>query len=179
LTHRHEPYARPLALLLFCGLPLNALSCQTKAEPTSQDLLAPGGSVVGLTPAVHPVGATANARDYTLRVHNVRECAVEAHFRPPAGIKRLGVEVEMGGTSVREVPFNPFYATLVTPEGERYEPTLAGCQPGVRASRVRDGQTGRGWLSFDVPATASRLTLSYNPVVIGVGQEELLFELAP
>jgi hypothetical protein len=126
---------------------------------------------------VHELGATASARDYTLRVLNVQDCRVAPHFAPPAGLKKLGVEVEIGGASQREVPVNPFYASLADASGERYEATLSGCSPALPAGRVVDGQSRRGWLSFDVPVSVGRLELSYEPMVLGVGREQLRFDL--
>lgn len=152
------------------------IGCQDdKGQP--KDVLAGEAKVIGAVPEVHSLGATATARDYSLRALNVRDCTVEPHLAPPQGIKRVGVEVEIRGSSPREVPVNPFYATLIAGTGERYEASLAGCRPLLPAGRVSDGQTLRGWLSFDVPSSLLRFNLSYEPVVLGVGREEVRFDL--
>jgi hypothetical protein len=134
-------------------------------------------TIVGTAAQVYELGATAHARDYSLRVLNVQECHVAPHFAPPPGLKKLGIEVEIGGSSAREVPVNPFYAVVVASSGERYEATLAGCSPALPAGRVVEKQTQRGWLTFDVPVSVGRLELSYEPVVLGVGREQVRFDL--
>lgn len=174
MTARETNYASSKALLLGALLAILAVSCKEEAKPTSGGTEVP---VIGVSAEVHPLGATGQARDYSLRVLNVRDCNVEPHFRPPKGVVKVGVEVEIAGLSPKEVPVNPFYARLVSADGARYEASLAGCQPVLEASRVTEGQTKAGWLTFDVPADASRLRLAYEPVVIGVGKEELLFDV--
>lgn len=160
--------------LWFC-----VVSVGCKDDPPEPDnlLTQSAATIVGAESTVHPIGETARARDYAMRVLNVSECNVEPHFRPPTGIEKLGVEVELSGTSERDTPVNPFYARLSTPGGERFEASLAGCRPSLKAERVKRGKQVRGWLSFDVPAAKPRFTLVYAPVVIGVGREELLFEI--
>lgn len=164
----------PWVPALLAWVTASLLGC-AKAQPHEEP--SGGAAVVGGEQAVHPLGATGSARDYTLKVLGVQDCQVEPHFAPPAGVRKLGVEVELAGVSVREVPVNPFYARIVAPSGERYEATLAGCRPGLRAGRVHEGQRLRGWLTFDVPIGIDRLQLSYEPVVLGVGREELRFDL--
>jgi hypothetical protein len=161
------------------------LGCQRReADPKESDLLrlAPddsgGPGVIGATPTIHEVGSTARARDYTLSVRSVKVCGADPVFRPPPGVIRVGVEVQIAGLSEHQVPVNPFYAMVVAPSGQRFEATLAGCKPGLRAQRVTGGVSAQGWVSFDVPAQhGTHLTFTYSPVVIGVGREELRFAL--
>lgn len=166
-----------LLRFLFPGLVAVAClaACERESEPTN--VLRGEASLVGTGSALHELGVTARARDYTLRVLNVQDCHVAPHFAPPAGVKKLGVEVEIAGTTAHEVPVNPFYASVISASGERYEATLAGCSPALSAGRVVEGQVRRGWLTFDVPVAAGALQLSYEPVVIGVGREQLRFDL--
>jgi hypothetical protein len=149
-------------------------ACEKSKPEESQ---AGGAALVGAEQSVYPLGSLGSARDYSLKVLAVQDCQVEPHFAPPTGVRKLGVEVEVSGLSTRDVPVNPFYARVVAPSGERYESTLAGCRPALRAGRVHDGERVRGWLTFDVPVGIDRLELSYEPVVLGVGREELRFDL--
>lgn len=172
-TTRRKPLAwMRLALAVAAGV----AACREE-RPDPPDLLGAGAPILGASERVHELGVTASARDYTLRVLNVDACRVAPHFAPPPGVEKLGVEVEIAGVSQSEVPVNPFYASVIATSGERYEATLSGCSPALPAGRVSEGQTQRGWLTFDVPSSVGRLELSYEPVVLGVGREQLRFDL--
>lgn len=116
---------------------------------------------------------------FQLRVLRTKTCSVEPHFQPPAGVRKLGVEIELGAISEAQVPANPFYALLSDERGQRYEPTLAGCTPALEAARLEKGGELTGWITFDVPETLGNARFSYAPVVIGVGKPELSVDLPP
>ena len=131
--------------------------------------------LLGMEDRVHPVGEVGQARDYTLRVESVEDCAARPPFAAKPGDVKVGVEVVIEGTSKSEVPVNPFYASLLDERGDRYSSTLAGCDPGLPSVRVVQGAAVRGFISFEVPKTARKLEMRYAPVVIGPGVEELRF----
>jgi hypothetical protein len=122
-------------------------------------------------------GEVATSAHYDMSFSETKECAMEAHFRPPQGFIKLGVKVSIEARDALQVPANPFYATLVDASNVVYESTLAGCQPALQARQLDNGQKATGWISFDVPATAKGLRLAYAPVLLGAGREELLFQL--
>jgi hypothetical protein len=87
------------------------------------------------------------------------------------------VEVFLEGRTSLEVPANPFYAMLIGPSGERYESTLAGCKPALRATQLEQGERAEGFVSFVVPQGAGTYKLHYRPAIIGVTDEEARFDL--
>lgn len=91
----------------------------------------------------------------------------------------MAVEVELSATGKLEVPSNPFYATLVDQEGNRFESTLAGCPPLLTAARLSKGQSARGWITFDIPESAVVHSLVYQPAVIGVAPPKAELLLTP
>jgi len=125
----------------------------------------------------HSVGQTAESTDYVLTVPNVKECPVEPHLEPKQGNVKLGVEVTIEGTGTREVPVNPFYATVSDSNGNQYKCTFGGCEPPLESSRIRKGDRAQGWITFELPKQATGLTLSYSPFVIGTGKQTVRFEL--
>jgi hypothetical protein len=116
---------------------------------------------------------------FQLRVLRTKTCSVEPHFQPPAGVRKLGVEVELAAVTDAQVPANPFYAQVSDERGQRYEPTLAGCTPPLEAARLDKDEKVSGWITFDVPETLGNARFSYAPVVIGVGKPELSADLPP
>lgn len=181
LLKRRSYRTARLSALGLCMMSLAA--CKSKKQPKAENLLRSDttsmpATVVGAGNELHDVGETAAARDYRLKVLNVKACTVAPPFAPAPGIEKVGVEIELLGVTERQVPVNPFYAQLENSKGTRFEATLAGCQPGLEAQQITQGQTVRGWISFDLPAQHRReLTFTYSPVVIGVGREEVRFSL--
>jgi hypothetical protein len=127
--------------------------------------------------AVHAVGDRGDARDYGMTVLGTRPCKLEPHFSPREGNFKLGVEVEIEGRSDREVPVSAFYALLMDAEGNLYRPTLAGCTPSLPSERVREGESVKGFITFELPDAARGLRLSYEPFVLGAGEQRLMFSL--
>jgi len=168
-----------------------AASAAPSAAPSERQLdpsvLGPVRSRAGADPApvvgspgaepAHAVGAPGDARDYRMTVLGTKPCKVEIHFSPSAGNVKLGVEVEIEGRTEREVPVSAFYASLSDDAGNMYRPTLAGCAPALPADRVREGETIKGFITFELPDAARGLRLSYEPFVVGAGQQRLTFSL--
>ena len=135
-----------------------------------------------VVPATRPVaepGSEAQTPHFSMTLKGSRPCTVEPHLAPPDGVKKFAVEVEVQGLSQVEVPANPFYATLMTEQGQQYESTLAGCAPLLTAQRLTRGQSARGWITFDIPDAARPTSLLYRPAIIGVGSPEVELQLGP
>ena len=166
------------------GAPSSAASAHRLLDPS---VLGPVRSRAGVDPApvlgspggeaVHAVGNPVDARDYRMTVLGTRPCKVEPHFAPRQGNMKLGVEVEIEGRTEREVPVSAFYSTLSDDAGNMYRPTLAGCAPALPAERVREGESVKGFITFELPDAARGLRLSYEPFVLGSGEQRLTFSL--
>jgi len=173
---------RPLVGRALAASMLLAASCdRVQEQPNThhqQPVPATEPSIVGASARIAQVGETASSPFFDMIVKRVKTCSVEAHFQPPIGVRKLGVEVELIGKTEAQVPANPFYALLSTQDGERFEATLAGCKPVLKASQVTEGERVSGWITFDVPDSARGTELHYAPVIIGGGRPELVFSLA-
>jgi hypothetical protein len=152
---------------------LGGVGCNNKDDtrPTSS------AALVGPTRPVHQVGQLANNGYFELSVQGVQACSVEPHLQPPTSVKRVGVQVLLRGVGQEAIPANPFYATIIGPAGERFEATLAGCQPVLAAQQLAERQSATGWISFDVPQTLSQAQFSYAPALIGANKPELVFDI--
>lgn len=173
--------ATPSRLLCALGC---ALGCD--ASPASPEAIQIQGNadpvpaqVVGLTPRLFALGEVAGNDTFELRLKRIKTCSVESHFHPPAGVRKLGIELEIKSLTDAELPINAFYASLANRDGDRFEPTLAGCKPALEARRIGAGETASGWVSFDVPETLKEGVFRYAPVVIGRGKPELAFAIQP
>jgi hypothetical protein len=112
-----------------------------------------------------------------MSVDAVRDCHVPERAAPRRGYVRVGLDVTIEGTSEREVPANPFYASLRDASGEVYAGALSGCEPPLPPVRLQRGNKTRGHLNFDVLKSATSLELRYAPPVIGQDAEEVRFAL--
>lgn len=137
----------------------------------------PQPQTLALAAAPHLVGERAESRDYFMTLVAVRPCEVEPHFSPAPGRVKLGLEVLIEARTLREVPANPFLATLKDAQARDYQADIAGCTPTLRAERLARSHTARGFITFDIPSDATGLTMTYAPFVVGVGLEELTFAL--
>lgn len=137
----------------------------------------PEPSPLAPSAAAHAVGERAESRDYFMTLVRVTTCDVEPHFRPPTGRIKLGLEVLVEARGPREVPTNPFLATLRDSEARDYQADIAGCTPTLRADRLAKNDQARGFITFEVPSDATGLVMTYAPFVVGVGLEELTFAL--
>ena len=168
--------------LLLAGCSLAAVNC--RPDPPVLENAPPAAS----TPAkalAEPVQASALVgmgqrgltQHYAMSFSETKECVLEPHFRPGAGLIKFGVFVNIEATGPVQVPANPFYAALLDAGHYSYEATLAGCQPALRASQLVRGQKVSGWISFEIPKAARGLRLSYAPLLLGAGKDELTFAL--
>lgn len=166
--------SRSLGTLLLFGASVTCVGC--KERDTAQQAPTPA-RVVPATPEPVGLGEIARNAYFELVVSDARPCRTEPPFAPAAGFERLGVSVKIQGLSTLDVPVNPFYAALRDASGQRFEATLAGCTPALRAGRVTQGEQTEGWVSFDVPQSRGALEFRYEPLLIGVGRITTLHRL--
>ena len=181
------PHTSPSELVLVCcwamllgacdrDTPRAAPDRSTVAQAPSAALTLPKPDFSANSAAVHRVGQAAKAPSYRMQVEKVQECEVEQYFRPKAGNIKLGVDVTIAATG-ESVPVNPFYAKLVDAEGTVYTTTLAGCRPTLKSSRLEQDETASGFITFELPSTATGLRMTYAPFIIGGSEQRLVFDL--
>jgi hypothetical protein len=162
-----------LAVGLGCDQ-LDELGTDAPAAPATGSRTGPDAAA---RDGYHRIGEQAQADDYAMVVRAVSRCKVAPHHQPPVGHEKLGVEVEIRGSTTREVPVNPFYAELVDDQQVTRYISFGGCQPELPSVRIRKGDVAQGWISYEVPSNAHGLKLHYRPYVVGTGRQTLHFDL--
>lgn len=135
-------------------------------------------AIVSSAPPPARFGEKSTTPYFDIQVLNSKPCAVETHFATVPGLRKVAVEIELRALGASEIPANPFYALLRDRDGRLYESTLAGCPPLLPATRLVNGQSARGWVTFDIPEGVAPHSLVYQPAVLGVAppRAELLLE---
>lgn len=118
----------------------------------------------GQPPDARAMGDRIEAGEYVLTVEGLKECRLP-FVRDANTI--VGVEVRLEGLAEREIPINPFYGRLVDTEQNTYRPTLSGCDPRLKASRLGAGDRAHGYINFELPRRASGLVFRYEPAPSG------------
>lgn len=184
-----DVYRQTVAAQVICAAVLGgAWSCNNKpsnddtparSEPWLNPLAAPSSvPIVGPSTDYHKASETIDLPHYEIAVGQIKSCTIEPYLKPKPGSIVLGVELTITGKGPVQVPSNPFYATLVNPEGARYAATLAGCKPELSASSLDPGDSARGFVSFIVPEGQGSWKLLYRPTLIGGTDEEARFDLS-
>jgi hypothetical protein len=148
--------------------------CQGSEPPHATHTTLPEPASSGVAHA----GALIRTAYYQLRVSAPQDCSPRSHDAPPAGARRIGVEVWLQPTASIQVPANPYYAKLVDSQGSVYEATLGGCGAPLGPTLPARGQPAKGWIVFEVPRTARDFRFTYTPELVGVTKSELTIELS-
>lgn len=161
-----------LIVALGCGACQGGASRSSGSGSASDVPAAVAGDPAALGQApLGRVGVPITTPHYVLRVAAVDDCSPG---RPdPAGIRRLGAQLELAPTGEAQVPANPYYARLVDGLGNVYEATLGGCGDPLAPTLPEPGQSARGWVVFELPRGARDLTLTYRPELVGGADAEL------
>lgn len=114
------------------------------------------------------VGDVATAKDYTLKVLNVKECKPKGFTtKAKKGNIFLGAEVLIESTAADTFLASPAQAKIVDSQGIAtnyhylYKST---CEPRLdSATQLQKGEKATGWITFEIPKDANGLKLSYTP----------------
>jgi hypothetical protein len=121
------------------------------------------------------IGERAEVPELAVTAEGTKDCGGE-HLR--RGNVLIGVELLVEGRSAGEVHFNPFHCKLRESDGASHTPTFKGCEPRLRDHRLGKGERQRGWVSFELPATAKELRLVCSQAVVGQQTRVLEFDLS-
>lgn len=114
-----------------------------------------------------------------MRVSIPEQCALIPEGDLNAHSRRLSVQVTLKASGDVQVPANPYYALLIDSTNAVYEATLGQCNGPLSPTLLEPGQTGQGWITFDIPKRSTGHALMYAPALIGAPREELVFDLGP
>lgn len=168
LTHAGPRVTLFWALALACGSPAR--------KDTGARATAPGATK---RDALIAPGSWGHATHFQMRVSVPEQCALAPEVEPDASSRRLSVEVTLQASGAVQVPANPYYALLIDRTNVVHEATLGVCNGSLSPTLLEPGQTGHGWLTFDIPKRSAGLSLVYTPALTGAAREELVFDLGP
>jgi hypothetical protein len=129
-------------------------------------------------PGEGKLGETIAESDYRLTVLKTQVCTAGNEFVLGNGNMALGVELIIEHTGSKQLPFNPTYVQIIDSAGRRYKGTpMAYCKPSLPAhlDNVDPHKPLRGFVTFEMPATATGLKLSFSPYMWN--QQEIKFDL--
>ncbi len=144
---------------------------KTEASATAKPLAEATASAV--SEDLLKVGATAEHPDYNFTLLSVRECKPK---RGQLSDKRrlLGLEVLLESKADRQFYASSAHAKIEDRKGTAHNAKGAldtrNCNPLLKGIRLTQAEKTAGFLVFDLPADATGLTLSYNPVFYGEPQ---------
>lgn len=107
---------------------------------------------------------------------------VETAQRGPLGAPKAGnvfvnVLVSIANTERDTAPYNPLYFKVKDSGGFEYTGSLVGPDPSLKSGELAKGERAAGWVTFEVPAEASGLVLSYKPLVLFGGYQPIQVDL--
>jgi len=131
---------------------------------TAQRKAGASGNVAGPPPAAHyRVGQTARSGGFAFTVHGVTVpfSSTAQYALPTAGYEYVQVDVEVTNTRASTTPFSSLLGFhLYDSAGHPYgEAIVAGIQPAPPDGPISPRQALRGFAMFEVPTTATGLTL--------------------
>jgi hypothetical protein len=95
--------------------------------------------------------------------------------KPGEGKKWIAVLAEIEGIAATGASYNPLFFTVRDSDGFEYAFTLFGKEPSLKSSNdLAPGDKVRGWVTFEVPKSATGLTLRYEA---GLLARPVTFEL--
>jgi hypothetical protein len=87
-------------------------------------------------------------------------------LKPAAGHKWVAVLAQIEGIDPTGATYNAWYFKVRDQDGFEYTSILFGKDPQLQASNdLKPGAKVQGWVTFEVPVTATTLTLIYDPFV--------------
>ena len=153
--------------LIFCLIFMFGCTSNTKPEPTNQS---------SQQTQIYKIGDNAQWQDYVLTVHGTLSAVPyedNEYDRPEAGSKYFAVEVTIENKGSEVKPYNIIDFKLQDGDGYTYDSTTADVmkQPWFGYGDLQPGRKIRGWITFEIPKTASKLELIYQPgTVFDTGQ---------
>ncbi len=142
----------------------------TVSPPATSDIKPPARQLVG------KVGDALQLNGLTVPVVTADVNAKPANefIKPKAGNRFVVVQVLYENTGTDTVSYNPFDWKLTDSSGFSYNSTYAGVDQELHSGDLASGKKARGYISYEVPQSASSLTLKFqnsdDTATVAVGQ---------
>ena len=126
-------------------------------------------------PKTNLVGDKVEDNGYALTILYVYISEGDGFWNPEQGNVYLVIEVLIENISSEyEIPYNPLYFSVKDSLGYEFNGSLFGTPyPSLKSGVLLKGEKSRGFVAFEVPATSTTFTVTYEPVVIFGGYEPI------
>jgi len=133
---------------------------------------------IALDPNLPKLGGTAEGSGYTLTAVTVEDPAKPGRiYTPVAGTRLVAVEVVITNVSGETISTNAWCGILIDSQGYLYPGEYFGRDGGLASMELKQGEKLRGWLSFNIPESATPAAMkyqflqvpSYNTVLLKTG----------
>lgn len=143
-----------------------------KMQQAPQPTQPPIATDTALPPTAAPqnvlakVGETVKEGGYIITLANVETAKQFGEFfQAAAGNKLIAVELLIESAASSGVNANPFYVTIKDASGYVYSSSGFGKEPALQSQNdMPIGEKIRGWVTFEIPETATNLVLIYEPL---------------
>src|SRR6266540_3213771 len=179
-----------LILCFLCSIPIAILNPKTAApvatrtiSPTKlvEQTITPSPTKTprpSATPNIGVVGERKEVGGIALTVLNITRMNGIDFLTPKEGNNFLVIEVLIENVSrVDEVPYNPLYFSVKDFDGYEYPAILIAPDPELQSGKLPKGDKARGFVAFEVKASAGGLVVRYEPIVILGGYEPIRIRL--
>jgi hypothetical protein len=161
------------------GVNQTAIANAPTNTPESTNTPAPTDTL--LPPPTQNVGLVGERREsggIALTVLSVSKAESIDFFTPDTGNVFLIIEVLIENVSRdEETPYNPFYFSVKDSEGFEASTSIAAPDPSLQSGTLPKGDKARGFVAFEVRATATGFIVTYEPLVIFGGYEPIRISL--
>jgi hypothetical protein len=106
-----------------------------------------------------------------------RTAAVNSFSRAKQGNTYLLVDVTVQNVDRDRAPYNPMYFKVRSKDGFEYTTAFASPDGSLHSGELAKGESVRGWVTFEVPTSASGFMLTYEPLVILGGYRTIRIQL--
>lgn len=121
------------------------------------------------TASLPKIGERIVQGDYALTVANAEKSQNYGYLSAKAGNTLVAVEIIIESNAATGVSVNPIYATIKDADGYTYNADIVGGkEPSLNSQNdMPIGEKMRGWITFEIPASAKGLVLTYEPISFG------------
>jgi hypothetical protein len=118
------------------------------------------------------IGDKVKLGEYTLVVNKASKCVSTNQFiKPGDGKKFISIDVSQENNGSDPVSYNLFNFKLQDNKDYSYQPSIMGCEePSFGSGALQNGQTTRGYITFEIPIDNTQTKLVFTPTFISTKQ---------
>lgn len=158
-------------------LPILALACGSASTPqvistavqNNEQPAQPVDTPIPPQNTIGKLGDTISQDGYIITLANIETATQYGDFiKAESGKKFIAVELIIESGANTGVSANLFYVSIKDASGYKYDAAMMGKEPLLSSQNdIPLGEKIRGWVTFEIPETATGLVLAYEPLSFG------------